>query len=333
MTIRDVAARAGVSAGDRLPRVLPAGVGHRRDAAARAERRRRAAVRTAPRRPVTRSRQHRQPRPGRARHRRRLLRRGDEGRVAAGPARGLRTFRRRLRRRSARLVADDVRLGARHGQAGRRAAAAVADHVRRRPARPRRHGSSCRDQPGAGRRPGGPHAQCRRRGGGRRAPARPRAPPARVSGRPRQLLQPCADRRLHAHLRPARRSPASCWVPSSRRPTRACVRRTSSWPTGRRACSPTTTTSPRVWSAGSPTGAYPCPRRRSVVGFDDTALASMISPRLTTVHLPVAEAGEVAVGLLLDLLQGLPPRTRPVELPVELIVRSSTGTAPEVMTP
>ena len=75
------------------------------------------------------------------------------------------------------------------------------------------------------------------------------------------------------------------------------------------------------------------PARRSVVGFDDTALASMISPRLTTVHLPVAEAGEVAVGLLLDLLQGRPPRTRPVELPVELIVRSSTGTAPEVMTP
>jgi len=76
----------------------------------------------------------------------------------------------------------------------------------------------------------------------------------------------------------------------------------------------------------------PVPARRSVVGFDDTALASMISPRLTTVHLPVAEAGEVAVGLLLDLLQGLPPRTRPVELPVELIVRSSTGTAPEVTT-
>ena len=67
-----------------------------------------------------------------------------------------------------------------------------------------------------------------------------------------------------------------------------------------------------------------------IVGFDDTALASMISPRLTTVHLPVAEAGRVAVGLLLDLLRGLPSRLGPVELPVELIVRSSTGTAPEV---
>ena len=72
------------------------------------------------------------------------------------------------------------------------------------------------------------------------------------------------------------------------------------------------------------------PGGRSVVGFDDTAFASMISPRLTTVRLPMAEAGEVAVGLLLDLLRGLPPRSGPVELPVELIVRGSTGPAPEV---
>jgi LacI family transcriptional regulator/LacI family repressor for deo operon, udp, cdd, tsx, nupC, and nupG len=72
------------------------------------------------------------------------------------------------------------------------------------------------------------------------------------------------------------------------------------------------------------------PGARSVVGFDDTALASMISPRLTTVRLPMAEAGDVAVGLLLDLMRGLPPRPGPVELPVELIVRGSTGPAPEV---
>jgi DNA-binding LacI/PurR family transcriptional regulator len=56
----------------------------------------------------------------------------------------------------------------------------------------------------------------------------------------------------------------------------------------------------------------------------------MITPRLTTVRLPMADAGEVAVGLLLDLLRGVPPRPGPVELPVELIVRGSTGTAPEV---
>jgi DNA-binding LacI/PurR family transcriptional regulator len=75
------------------------------------------------------------------------------------------------------------------------------------------------------------------------------------------------------------------------------------------------------------------PARCSVVGFDDTALASMISPRLTTVRLPMAEAGEVAVGLLLDVLRGLPPRPGPVELPVELIVRRSTGPVSEVDVP
>jgi DNA-binding LacI/PurR family transcriptional regulator/DeoR/GlpR family transcriptional regulator of sugar metabolism len=72
----------------------------------------------------------------------------------------------------------------------------------------------------------------------------------------------------------------------------------------------------------------PVPARLSIVGFDDTALASMITPRLTTVRLPMADAGEVAVGLLVDALRGAPARG-PVELPAELIVRRSTGPAPD----
>ncbi len=74
----------------------------------------------------------------------------------------------------------------------------------------------------------------------------------------------------------------------------------------------------------------PVPGRLSIVGFDDTALASMINPRLTTVRLPMADAGEVAVGLLVDVLRGAPARNGPVELPAELIVRGSTGPAPAV---
>ena len=73
----------------------------------------------------------------------------------------------------------------------------------------------------------------------------------------------------------------------------------------------------------------PVPERLSVVGFDDTSLASMITPRLTTVRLPMAHAGELAVGLLMEVLRGTPARG-PVELPAELIVRASTGPAPEV---
>ena len=73
----------------------------------------------------------------------------------------------------------------------------------------------------------------------------------------------------------------------------------------------------------------PVPDRVSVVGFDDTALASMVTPRLSTVRLPISTAGAVAVGLLADLLRGEDVAARgPVELPAELVVRASTAPAP-----
>jgi LacI family transcriptional regulator/LacI family repressor for deo operon, udp, cdd, tsx, nupC, and nupG len=68
------------------------------------------------------------------------------------------------------------------------------------------------------------------------------------------------------------------------------------------------------------------PEDRSVVGFDDTQLAEMVLPRLTTVRIPAAAAGAAAVGLLLDLIGGRDGAVRdPVVLPAELIVRSTTG--------
>lgn len=67
----------------------------------------------------------------------------------------------------------------------------------------------------------------------------------------------------------------------------------------------------------------------SVAGFDDTGLAEMVIPRLTTVRLPAPTAGSVAVKLLLDVLRGADLNERdPVELTAELIVRASTGAAP-----
>ncbi len=72
------------------------------------------------------------------------------------------------------------------------------------------------------------------------------------------------------------------------------------------------------------------PGRVSVVGFDDTALASMVTPRLSTVRLPIGAAGVVAVTLLADVLRGDDVAARgPVELPAELVVRASTGPAPD----
>jgi DNA-binding LacI/PurR family transcriptional regulator len=69
------------------------------------------------------------------------------------------------------------------------------------------------------------------------------------------------------------------------------------------------------------------PRDLSVVGFDDTILASQIRPALTTVAVPAYEMGTSAVELLLSTLAGKEcPQT--VWLSAELIVRQSTGPAP-----
>jgi LacI family transcriptional regulator/LacI family repressor for deo operon, udp, cdd, tsx, nupC, and nupG len=66
----------------------------------------------------------------------------------------------------------------------------------------------------------------------------------------------------------------------------------------------------------------------SVVGFDDTQLAEMVTPRLTTVRIPAAMAGTAAIEMLLDLVRarGAGLRT-PREVSAELVVRSSTGPA------
>lgn len=79
------------------------------------------------------------------------------------------------------------------------------------------------------------------------------------------------------------------------------------------------------------------PVEMSVTGFDDIPMASMSAPRLTTVSLPLEQAGRAAVELLLRQPQPLdanttanrntdaPPRGR--LLPVRLVVRSSTAAA------
>jgi LacI family transcriptional regulator/LacI family repressor for deo operon, udp, cdd, tsx, nupC, and nupG len=67
------------------------------------------------------------------------------------------------------------------------------------------------------------------------------------------------------------------------------------------------------------------PGHISVVGHDDTALAEMVTPRLTTVHIPAAAAGATATQLLIRYVRGDDDGVRRYELPSELIVRGSTG--------
>jgi LacI family repressor for deo operon, udp, cdd, tsx, nupC, and nupG len=66
----------------------------------------------------------------------------------------------------------------------------------------------------------------------------------------------------------------------------------------------------------------------SIAGFDDSPLASLSSPPLTTVRVDYAGFGEAAAAVLLaEIDDAERPRFEPA--PPELIVRGSTGPAPE----
>jgi LacI family transcriptional regulator len=73
----------------------------------------------------------------------------------------------------------------------------------------------------------------------------------------------------------------------------------------------------------------PVPQLLSVAGFDDVPLARQLWPPLTTVHQPIAEIASTAAGILLSMLAGEPPAALENEIPTTLIVRGSTGPAPD----
>lgn len=66
----------------------------------------------------------------------------------------------------------------------------------------------------------------------------------------------------------------------------------------------------------------------SIVGFDDTPEAELVTPALTTVRQPLAEMGRMAVSLLTRLLENRPLEALHVELATQLIIRESTGPVP-----
>ena len=61
----------------------------------------------------------------------------------------------------------------------------------------------------------------------------------------------------------------------------------------------------------------------AVVGFDDIDLGRFAEPQLTTVHQPIAEQATLMVRMVLEQIEGQPPR-EPTVLPVHLVVRGST---------
>jgi LacI family transcriptional regulator len=66
------------------------------------------------------------------------------------------------------------------------------------------------------------------------------------------------------------------------------------------------------------------PDALSVAGFDDSNIASVVWPRLTTIHQPIREMAREATGALLALIEHeeAPPHRA---LPFQLVVRGSTG--------
>lgn len=72
---------------------------------------------------------------------------------------------------------------------------------------------------------------------------------------------------------------------------------------------------------------YEVPREMSVTGFDNIDISAYIDPALTTVTQPGRELGEVAMRLMVDILNNRPIEERRIILPAELVIRESV-TAP-----
>lgn len=67
------------------------------------------------------------------------------------------------------------------------------------------------------------------------------------------------------------------------------------------------------------------PADLKLIGFDDTRLASLVRPRLTTVRVPMAEVGAGAVRALVERLENRDAPAKIVQLRTSLVVRESAG--------
>jgi LacI family transcriptional regulator len=73
------------------------------------------------------------------------------------------------------------------------------------------------------------------------------------------------------------------------------------------------------------------PEDLSVVGFDDTLLASTSTPRLTTIHQPMEEIGRTAVRVIVGVITGDDVAARPMELSTHLVIRDSTARLTKIL--
>lgn len=68
----------------------------------------------------------------------------------------------------------------------------------------------------------------------------------------------------------------------------------------------------------------------AVVGFDDIPIAGYVSPRLSSMHVPISELGARAMERLIEAIREEPPHApRREEIATTLVVRDSCGCSPE----
>lgn len=66
------------------------------------------------------------------------------------------------------------------------------------------------------------------------------------------------------------------------------------------------------------------PEDVAIVGFDDSTVSHIVEPELTTVRIDMDRMGRLATEKLFDLIEGIPSIETRIEIPTELIVRSSS---------
>ena len=66
------------------------------------------------------------------------------------------------------------------------------------------------------------------------------------------------------------------------------------------------------------------PEELSIVGFDDTYVATLLYPPLTTIRQSIREMGQAATGLLLALIEGVEPPAA-IRMPQRLVERQSAA--------
>jgi len=69
------------------------------------------------------------------------------------------------------------------------------------------------------------------------------------------------------------------------------------------------------------------PQDLALIGFDDFETADILDPPITVVRQPIKQLGRVGAELLISRLQGkdVAPSSKPIVLPVELVIRESCG--------